>query len=194
MFTPLKFKIHLENLIITVIFMVVPLIKAFKIWLQVGYHAMDTPRLSCHYLSQLVDVLPKFLFREGKETSCVTILQNTTSKAIYCSFENCDHVRLLVKKCPFSAKQSFHLLHLVPVSLNNLTPIMILAQSIFHFFDVRICRNNLLYDDGFIRILRLVYLLGMIVVTQYRQLDMGSNLEDTVFFIAMCFTRTVWLD
>lgn len=146
MFTPIN-KIHLENLIITVLFMVVPLTKAFKIWPQVGYHAMDTPRLSCHYLSQLVDVLIKFLFREGKEITCVTILniKTITSNAIYCSFENCDHVRLLVQKCPFSAKQSFHLLHLVPVSLNNPTPTLRLVQSIFYFLHVRICRNNSQY-------------------------------------------------
>lgn len=65
MFTPIN-KTDLKNLIITVLFIVVPLIKTFKIWPQVGYHAMDTLCLSGHYLSQLVDVLPKFLFREGK--------------------------------------------------------------------------------------------------------------------------------
>lgn len=52
---------------------------------------------------------PQIPVQRGKETvytTCVTILniQNIISNAIFCNFENSDHVRLLVQKCPFSAK------------------------------------------------------------------------------------------
>lgn len=52
---------------------------------------------------------PQIPVQRGKETvytTCVTILniQNIISNTSYCSFENSDHVRLLVEKCPFFAK------------------------------------------------------------------------------------------